>query len=133
MLEEAGIAYDPNLVVELEINAEETYKAMRQKLAHEEIDFTAVFCANDISAMGFMRAAQELNLRIPQDISVIGFDDIAPAAFLSPPLTTVRIESAELASLALRRLIDRANTPNLTSIRVSLACRLMERQSVRCL
>jgi LacI family transcriptional regulator len=83
-----------------------------------------------MAAMGFMRAAQEAGLRIPQDVSVIGLDDIASAAFLSPPLTTVRIESAELATLAVRRLLDRAAAPNLTSIRVSLSCRLIERQSV---
>ncbi len=132
-LEEAGIPYDPRLVIEAEINAEETYKIMTYRLAQHEIDFTAVFCANDLSAMGFMRAAQEIGLRIPQDISVIGFDDIAASAFLSPPLTTIRIESGELGALALRRLIDRAAAPNMTPIRVSLACRLIERQSVACL
>jgi LacI family transcriptional regulator len=83
-----------------------------------------------MAAMGFMRAAQEAGLHIPQGASVIGFDDIASAAFLSPPLTTVRIEAAELATLAVRRLLDRAAAPNLTSIRVSLSCRLIERQSV---
>src|SRR5688572_6186947 len=72
----------------------------------------------------------EAGLRIPQDVSVIGFDDIATAAFLSPPLTTMRIESTELAALAVRRLLDRAAAPNLTPIRVSLSCRLIERQSV---
>lgn len=130
VLAEAGIPYDPSLVVESEINAEETYKVMAQRFAETTLDFTAVFCANDLSAMGFMRAAQEVGLRIPQDISVIGFDDIAPAAFLSPPLTTIRIESGELAALALRRLVDRVANPDLTPIRVSLACQLVERRSV---
>lgn len=130
VLAEAGIQYDPRLVVESEINAEETYKVMAQRLAQTELDFTAVFCANDLSAMGFMRAAQEVGLRIPQDVSVIGFDDIASAAFLSPPLTTIRIETVELAALALNRLIDRVVNPDLTPIRVSLACHLIERRSV---
>lgn len=130
VLAEAGIRYDPKLVVEVEINPEETYKVMKQRLAQGDLDCTAVFCANDLSAMGLMRAAQEVGLRIPQDISVIGFDDIASAAFLSPPLTTLRIETGELAALALRRLIDRVAEPNLTPIRVSLACELVERQSV---
>lgn len=129
-LAEAGIPYDPNLVVEVTINPEATYEEMKRRLATEARDFTAVFCANDLSAMGFMRAAQESGLRIPQDVSVVGFDDIATAAFLSPPLTTVRVELAELATLAVRRLIDRAATPNLSPIRVSLSCRLIERQSV---
>ncbi len=129
-LAEAGIPYDPQLVVEVQINAEATYLEMKRRLARGETDFTAAFCANDLSAMGFMRAAQEAGLRIPQDVSVIGFDDIATVAFLSPPLTTMRIESAELAALAVRRLLDRAAAPSLTPIRVSLSCRLIERQSV---
>lgn len=129
-LAEAGIPYDPGLVIDVSINPETAYEAMRQRLAQGAPDFTAAFCANDLAAMGLMRAAQEAGLRIPQDLSVVGFDDIATAAFLSPPLTTVRIEAAELANLAVRRLIDRATTPDLTPIRVSLACRLVERQSV---
>lgn len=130
MLREAGIPYDPQLVVEVEINAEQTYKVMTQRLAQSDVDYTAVFCANDLSAMGFMRAAQEFGLNIPQDVSVMGFDDIASAAFLSPPLTTIRIESQQLATLALRRLIDRVADPSLTPIRVFLGCTLIERQSV---
>lgn len=129
-LEEAGIPYDPHLLFDVEINAEATYAAMTRRLGRREIDFTAVFCANDLSAMGFMRAAQEIGLRIPDDVSVIGFDDIASSAFLSPPLTTIRIETQELATLALRRLIDRAADPRLTPIRVSLSCHLIERRSV---
>ena len=129
-LAEAGIPYDPQLVFEVEINPEATYTAMAHRLAQQDIDFTAVFCANDLSAMGFMRAAQEIGLRIPGDVSVVGFDDIAPSAFLSPPLTTIRIETQELATLALHRLIDRAAEPRLTPIRVSLSCQLIERRSV---
>jgi DNA-binding LacI/PurR family transcriptional regulator len=129
-LAEAGIPHDAQLLFEVEINAEATYTAMTHRLAQKGIDFTAVFCANDLSAMGFMRAAQEIGLRIPEDVSVIGFDDIAPSAFLSPPLTTIRIETRELATLALRRLIDRASEPRLTPIRVLLSCRLIERRSV---
>lgn len=130
VLAEVGIQPDPDLIIEAEINAEETYRVVAQRLARTARDFTAVFCANDISAMGFMRAAQEIGLRVPQDISVIGFDDIPAAAFLSPPLTTIRVETNELAGMALHRLIERVSNPDLTPVRVSLACRLVERQSV---
>lgn len=133
MLAETGIPFDPDLVVETEINAEQTYKVMTQRLAQRGADFTAVFCANDLSAMGFMRAAQEYGLSIPNKVSVIGFDDISSVAFLSPPLTTIRIESRQLATLAVRRLMDRVTVPNLVPIRVFLGCELIERQSVaRC-
>src|SRR5690606_3586628 len=109
---------------------EDTYRVTKKLLAHKAPEFSAVFCANDISAMGFMRAAQEAGLRIPHDISVVGFDEIASVAFLTPPLTTIRIEIGELASMAVQRLIDCVAEPKLTPIRVSLACRLIERQSV---
>lgn len=130
MLREAGIAFDPDLVVETEINAEQTYKVMTQRLAQRGADYTAVFCANDLSAMGFMRAAQEYGLSIPGDISIVGFDDISSVAFLSPPLTTVRIDVRQLAALAVRRLMDRVADPNLLPVRVFLGCELIERQSV---
>ncbi len=129
-LVEAGLRFDPQLVMEVKINADDVYQAMKRRLAQGAPDFTAVFCANDLAAMGFMRAAQEAGLRIPEDVSVVGFDDIETTAFLSPPLTTVRIERAELATLALHRLRDRVKSPSLTPIRVALACRLIERQSV---
>lgn len=130
MLQEAGIAFDPDLLVEVEINAEQTYRMMTERLAQRGVDYTAVFCANDLSAMGFMRAAQEYGLNIPNDVSVIGFDDISSVAFLSPPLTTIRIEARQLASLAVRRLMDRVADPDLVPIQVLLRCELIERQTV---
>jgi DNA-binding LacI/PurR family transcriptional regulator len=130
MLWEAGIAFDPDLVIETEINAEQTYKVMTQRLAQRGADYTAVFCANDLSAMGFMRAAQEYGLSIPNDISVIGFDDISSVAFLSPPLTTIRIDVRQLAAQAVRRLMDRVADPSLLPIRVFLGCELVERYTV---
>lgn len=130
MLREAGIVFDPDLVVETEINPEQTYKVMTQQLARHGADYTAVFCANDLSAMGFMRAAQEFGLNIPNDVSVIGFDDISSAAFLSPPLTTMRIDVRQLAMLAVRRLMDRVTDPSLLPVRVFLGCELIKRSSV---
>lgn len=61
---------------------------------------------------------------------MIGFDDVPLASLIVPPLTTMRIERKELGSIAVRRLIERAVGPQLTAVRVELACRLIERQSV---
>lgn len=129
-LAKAGIPFDPELIIETDINAEQTYSILVKRFAQSKPDFTAVFCANDLSAMGLIRAAQESGLRIPEDISVIGFDDVATSAFLSPPLTTIRINTRELTSLALRRLEERTVRPDMTPIRVSLACDLVIRRSV---
>lgn len=129
-LEEAGIPYDPRLVLDTALNQEEVYEAMRAYLAADHPDFTAVFCANDFAAFGVARALNEANLRIPQDVSVVGYDDMPMAAFMSPPLTTIRIEREELGGMAARRLIERVAHPDLTPVRFELFSRLIERQSV---
>ncbi len=68
---------------------------------------TAVFCANDQMALGLLRAVAEHGKRVPEDLSVIGFDDIPESAFFRPPLTTVRQDFAELGRRALDRLLCR--------------------------
>ncbi|MEZ0093495.1 LacI family DNA-binding transcriptional regulator [Streptacidiphilus sp. EB129] len=67
---------------------------------------TAVFCANDHTALGLLRAVQLAGRRVPEDISVIGFDDIPEAEYFGPPLTTVRQDFDELGRRALRALIE---------------------------
>lgn len=129
VLAEAGIPPDPALVLDAVMGERQTYAAVKRALAETPTDFTAVFCANDASAIGTMRALREAGRRVPADVSVVGFDDLSVAEFLSPPLTTVRVEREELGALAVRRLLDRATTPTLTPIRVELATRLIERRS----
>jgi LacI family transcriptional regulator len=67
---------------------------------------TAVFTANDAMAVGLLSALQEAGLRVPDDVAVAGFDDIPVARFLSPPLTTVRLDIADLGALAVERLLQ---------------------------
>jgi DNA-binding LacI/PurR family transcriptional regulator len=131
-LEEAGIAYDPALVLLLDgtLQVEVAYERMKVFLAGPHPSFSAVFCVNDATAIGVMRVFQEAGLSIPQDVSVIGFDDIGFVTFTNPPLTTIRIERAELGKLAVRRLLERVEEPDLPPIRIELGCRLIERQSV---
>ncbi|WP_329222067.1 LacI family DNA-binding transcriptional regulator [Streptomyces sp. NBC_01485] len=74
-------------------------------------DVTAVFCANDHMALGLLRALQQAGRRVPEDISVIGFDDIPEAEYFGPPLTTVRQDFDELGRRALRALIEIIDGP----------------------
>ncbi|MBV9613944.1 MAG: LacI family DNA-binding transcriptional regulator [Ktedonobacteraceae bacterium] len=131
-LEEAGIAYDPQLVLALDepFDMTNVYEKMKALLAQQLPTFTAVFCANDLSAFGAARALQEAGLRIPQDISLVGYDDLPTSAFMSPPLTTVDVDCEAMGMMAVQRLMERAATPNLVPIRVELFSRLIERQSV---
>ncbi|MEV4417599.1 LacI family DNA-binding transcriptional regulator [Catellatospora sp. NPDC049609] len=71
-----------------------------------QTEVTAVFCANDQQALGMLRALHERAVRVPEDISVVGFDDIPEAAFLSPPLTTVRQDFDEVGRRCLAALLD---------------------------
>ncbi|WP_155373410.1 LacI family DNA-binding transcriptional regulator [Catellatospora vulcania] len=72
----------------------------------ERGDVTAVFCANDQQALGMLRALHERGVRVPEDVSIVGFDDIPEAAYLSPPLTTVRQDFDEVGRRCLAALLE---------------------------
>ncbi len=72
---------------------------------------TAVICSNDLTAIGALRAIRERGLRVPEDVSVVGFDDIQMAEFTEPPLTTVRLLRTEIASKACDALLQLIRTP----------------------
>jgi LacI family transcriptional regulator len=69
---------------------------------------TAVFCSNDLTAIGAMRKAFELSVNIPKDLSVVGFDDIPSAQCMTPPLTTVQMPQNQIAGIAFGALLDLA-------------------------
>ena len=77
------------------------------RLMEAKADVTAIFCANDNTAIGAIKAIREKGYRIPEDISIIGVDDIETAQYLSPMLTTVHIPTEEMGQLAAKILIDR--------------------------
>ena len=104
-----GLTFDPALTVQLEGDSpspEIGYTAMKSLLAKGE-NFTAVFAFNDVSAIGAIRALEEMGLRVPADVSVLGFDDIYAAAFHNPALTTIRQPLFEMGYLAAKTLLDR--------------------------
>ena len=88
------------------------YKSM-QALLEKSRDFTAIFCFNDIAAIGAIRALKDVGLSVPRDVSVVGFDDILSAAYYTPALTTVRQPLTEMgqrgAQILLERIANREN------------------------
>lgn len=126
---ETGAVDDPALIVEVPMAIEGAHATMQRLLAAPP-DFTAVVCVHDLAAVGVMRALLEAGRRIPEDVSVVGFNDLPLTGHLMPPLTTVRIAREELGILAVRRLLDRAEDPTLTPVRIDLATSLVERGSV---
>jgi LacI family transcriptional regulator len=107
--EQVGIQIDPELTIQLDTDDPTPmlgYPFTKQLLARKK-PFTAIFAYNDISAIGAIRALQEEGLRVPQDVSVLGFDDIPGAAFHRPSLTTVRQPLNRMGEVAAQSLLDR--------------------------
>ena len=128
-LHDAGLEYDPSLDIKgyyTEISGHESGLTLL-KLPQSERP-TAIFCCNDQIALGALRAARELNLRVPQDISIAGFDDIPNAAESNPPLTTVRQPLYRMGQEAVKMLFKRVDGADLE--KCELEIEIIERGSV---
>ncbi len=101
----ARITADSRLRVTGDFTEEAGYAGI-ERLLMEAVPFTAVFTGNDLAAIGAMAALKRHGLRVPEDVSVIGFDDIHLAAYTSPPLTTIRQPTYEMGRHAAEILMD---------------------------
>jgi LacI family transcriptional regulator len=104
-MHEIGMEVPPELLVVGDHTMEGGMKALVELVGLSNPP-TAVLCSNDMTAIGVLREAYDCGLAIPQDLSVVGFDDIRFAQFTTPPLTTVQMSQTELAKLAFKALID---------------------------
>jgi LacI family transcriptional regulator len=131
-MEEIGLEADPALIVEGTHTIEGGIVAFG-KLLQGASSPTAVMCSNDMTAMGVMRKAYEEGIRIPSDLSVIGFDDIRLAQFVLPALTTVQMSQPDLARLAFNALLAEVQreTPSPTGTEYILKTHLVLRESTR--
>lgn len=106
---ELRLEIDPGLVMQIEGDSPKPdlgYKVTHKLLAGKR-DFTAVFAFNDISALGAMRALHEKGMRVPEDVSVVGFDDIEGASYQNPGLTTVRQPLRKMGTMAAQTVLRR--------------------------
>src|SRR5207302_11395719 len=111
--QEVGVRINERLVGQLEgesSSPELGYQVAKKLLASGE-NFTALFAFNDISAIGAIQALREAGRRIPQDVSVVGFDDIHSAAFQNPALTTVRPPLREMGMRDTETMLQRITAP----------------------
>jgi LacI family transcriptional regulator len=127
-LSRAGIASDPALLHCGPFTFETGLRAGHELLSLPERP-TAVFASNDLQALGVIEAARSRSLRVPEDLSVVGFDDMAPARWSAPPLTTVRQPFAEMGRVAVRNLLSLVDGDALAAPRVELATHLVVRGS----
>ncbi len=129
-IERAGLPWDPSLIGEASLwHRLEGAEAMRQVLARGPVD--AVFAFNDTLALGAVHAIQTAGLRVPEDISVIGFDNIEEGSYSFPELTTIDPGRREIAELAVATMVERIADPEADGRRVEVAFHVVERGSVR--
>jgi LacI family transcriptional regulator len=124
----AGVAIDPALILEREFNVAAGVEMAAQFLAGPQPP-TAIFAGCDASAVGVFEAARRRGLRVPQDLSVVGFDDTYMAVSSAPPLTTVRQPISDMGRVALRSLLQQARGERADSHHVQLATQLVVRGS----
>jgi DNA-binding LacI/PurR family transcriptional regulator len=124
----AGIQPDPSLTVEGDWSATSGYDLLKL-LAARQPDLTAIFAHNDRMAVGAIRAAHDLGIRVPQDLAVVGFDDMPLASYFDPPLTTMRQDTFAIGRACANLLIETLNNPAIGPQQVRLATELVVRQS----
>ncbi len=137
---EAGLSVDPRLLIPAasfhrpdgaHAHRVDGAHAMRHLLALDHPP-DAVFCFNDLLAIGAMRALHEAGRRIPDDVAVVGFDDIDEGLFATPPLTTISPDKGEIGQQAVRLLLERIQGTRMgPPERVELPFRLIVRESTR--
>jgi DNA-binding LacI/PurR family transcriptional regulator len=127
-LRAAGIEPDPSWFVVTDYRPESAYAAVVALRGRPEPP-TAFFCYSDLTAMAALRAAADLGLAVPGDVSVVGYDDIMPAAYTIPRLTTVRQPKAELGAAAVAKALERRDSPTLEPRTTALPVELVVRES----
>jgi LacI family transcriptional regulator len=125
-LRDRGVASDSALIAEGDFTEAGGYRAMQQLLARRP---DAVFAASDMMAIGAMRALREASLRVPEDVAIVGFDDLPQSARTEPPLTTVRQPTYRLGATTVDSLLDLIEYPDSSPRRIVLPTELVVRAS----
>jgi LacI family transcriptional regulator len=126
----AGIEAHPELVVEGDFSYASGHRAAARLLALDDPP-TAVFAASDQMALGVYEAARKAGRRVPDDLSVVGFDDLPEAQWSSPPLTTVHQPLSDMGALGVRTALRLLEDQPVDTPRVELATHLVVRESTR--
>lgn len=126
-IDKAGISFNPEYITDGGFT-EEKGKESALKLLNDHPEITALFCASDLMAIGAIAAARELNLKVPEELSIIGYDDILLASYVSPGLTTIAQNKFGLGYEAARLLIGSLQNETDTH-RLVMKTELMERES----
>ena len=121
-MQEAGLTINPNWVMEGFFEPEDGYECMNKILRQDTLP-TAVFCCNDVMALGAISAIGEKGLRVPDDISIIGYDNIHASRFYSPPLTTIHRLGVQAVNLLFERINHKSEQRETLEIHPELVIR----------
>jgi len=129
-LREIGLPVDPQLILEGDHTMEGGMRALADLTKRTTLP-TAVMCSNDLTAIGVIREAYERGVAVPQELSVIGFDDVRLSRFFIPPLTTIQMSQVEIARLAFKALVAEVEreTPSVKGTEYVLETDLVLRKS----
>ena len=133
MMERYGLEIDERHIAKVGTKIESAYVGMKNYLVKAEDLPTAFFADNDTIAIGAMRAIKEQGYRIPEDISIIGFDNISYGAISEPPLTTINVHKHEMGEMAVRELVRVTESSGRIKMKVQVCTDFVERASVRTL
>jgi LacI family transcriptional regulator len=125
-LRERALTADPDLIANGDFTEKGGYEAAQQLIPHKP---DAIFASSDAMAIGALRALREAGVKVPDDVALVGFDDIPQAAHTEPPLTTVRQPIQRLGGTAVEALIDLIESPGSTPRRIVLPTELVIRAS----
>lgn len=128
-MQEHGLLIDKDFCFGMPVSITEAYNYFNEILAKQPKLPTAFLAANDMIAIGVMQALQKNNIKVPEDISIIGFDDIEISSVMAPGLTTVKVDTWEMGQMAVRRLLNLIKQPQKVPARVELYTELMVRGS----
>lgn len=129
-MREAGLTVDERYRVEVGTTVNSAHDAMSAWLSKRPKLPTAFFVENDIMALGCMRAMSEHGIRVPEDVSVVGFDDLVFASIANPPLTTIRVPNHEMGEIAVEMLLSQIDHPHSYTCVTHISTTFVERQSV---
>jgi LacI family transcriptional regulator, xylobiose transport system transcriptional regulator len=127
-MDAAGVGVGPDLIRLGDFHVASGVEHGRAMLSRPDRP-TAIFCGNDLMALGVYQAAREARLHIPEDLSVVGFDDLPVAGWVGPPLTTVRRPLSQMAVSAARLVLSLARGDHPAQTRVELSTELVVRDS----
>ena len=130
-LRKAGLEETPDYEFSLSCNMDGSYRDMKRYLEEGRKLPTAFFADNDIIALGAMKAMWEAGIRIPEDVSVVGFDDLSYSSISNPPLTTVRVPKQDMGKMAVRRLRDMLADGYGPHLKTQVCTEFVERDSVK--